>query len=57
MESDTDRLPQLDEDSAEFVETIVLEDSDVMETRELRQLLDTDAEPSGAEKDTQDDES
>lgn len=52
MESETDRLPQLDEDSAEFVDTIVLEDSDVMETKELRLLLDPDADD-----DAQNDES
>lgn len=45
MESDTDCLPQLEEDPAEFVDTIVLEDSDIMATREMRQLLDPDAEP------------
>ncbi len=40
MESDTDCLPQLEEDPADFVDTIVLEDSDIMATREMRQLLD-----------------
>jgi hypothetical protein len=55
MENDTDRLPQIDEDSAEFADTIVLEDADIMETREFRQLVDPDAEPSDAED--QDDDS
>ncbi|HEX7061295.1 MAG TPA: hypothetical protein VF200_04945 [Woeseiaceae bacterium] len=41
MESDTDCLPQLD--PADFVETIVLEDSDIMATREMRLLLDPNA--------------
>jgi hypothetical protein len=49
MGNDTDRLPLIDEDSAEFADTIVLEDSDIMETREFRQLVDPDAEPSDAE--------
>lgn len=51
MGSDTDRLPQLDEDSGEFVETIVLEGSDIMTTREFRKLVDPDAEPSGPDDD------
>lgn len=42
MGSDTNRLPALDED--DFADTIVLTDSNVMETREVRQLLDPDAE-------------
>ena len=41
MGSDTDRLPALDE--ADFAETIVLTESDVMATREVRQLLDPNA--------------
>lgn len=54
MGSDTNRLPALDEDSDEFADTIVLTDSDVMKTRELRQLIDPDAEDapdSGDEED------
>ncbi|HLT92072.1 MAG TPA: hypothetical protein VKZ85_14155 [Woeseiaceae bacterium] len=43
MQSDTDRLPQLDED--EFIETIVLDEDDVMATREMRILLDPDGAP------------
>lgn len=43
MERDTDCLPQLEEDPADFVDTIVLEDSDIMATREMRQLLDPNA--------------
>lgn len=46
MESDTDCLPQLEEDPADFVETIVLEDSDIMATREMRLLLDPTLELS-----------
>jgi hypothetical protein len=45
MGSDTDELPQLDE--ADFADTIVLTDSDVMATREMRQLLDPNAGESG----------
>ncbi len=41
MGSDTDQLPQLDED--ELADTIVLTDTDVMATREMRQLLDPNA--------------
>lgn len=41
MGSDTDELPQLDE--ADFAKTIVLTDSDVMATREMRRLLDPNA--------------
>lgn len=41
MGSNTDRMPQLDE--ADFVETIVLTESDVMKTREMRALLDPNA--------------
>lgn len=41
MGSDTDRLPALDE--ADFAETIVLTESDVMATREVRLLLDPNA--------------
>lgn len=41
MGSDTDSVPQLDPN--DFAETIVLTDSDVMKTREMRQLLDPDA--------------
>lgn len=46
MADDTDRLPELPEDFDEFAETIVLEESDVMATREVRQLLDPDSEAS-----------
>lgn len=46
MADDTDRLPELPEDFDEFAETIVLEDSNIMETRELRQLLDPESEAS-----------
>lgn len=55
MGSDTDRLPQLDDDSLEFVDTIVLEESDIMETQELRALIDPDAATSADEDDAQDD--
>jgi hypothetical protein len=41
MGSDTDRLPALDE--ADFADTIVLTESDVMATREVKQLLDPNA--------------
>ena len=41
MGSDTDSLPALDE--ADFADTIVLTESDVMATREMRQLLDPNA--------------
>lgn len=41
MGSDTDSLPALDE--ADFADTIVLTESDVMATREVRQLLDPNA--------------
>lgn len=41
MGSDTDQFPQLDE--ADFADTIVLTDSDVMATREMRKLLDPNA--------------
>lgn len=41
MGSDTDELPELDE--ADFAKTIVLTDSDVMATREMRRLLDPNA--------------
>lgn len=55
MPSDTDRLPQLDEE--DFIETIVLEDQDVMETREMRQLLVPDAGPSDFEESGGDEDS
>lgn len=42
MEDHTDSLPRIDE-SADFAETIVLTDSAIMETREMRQLLYPDA--------------
>ena len=41
MGSDTDSLPALD--AADFADTIVLTESDVMATREMRQLLDPNA--------------
>ncbi len=49
MGSDTDRLPALDEN--DFVDTIVLTDSDVMATREVRQLLDPNAWADGEHED------
>ncbi|HEX2140468.1 MAG TPA: hypothetical protein VHG33_12235 [Woeseiaceae bacterium] len=39
MGSDKDRLPALDENPDQFGDTIVLTDSNVMATREVRQLL------------------
>jgi hypothetical protein len=48
MGSDTDRLPALDE--ADFADTIVLTDSDVMATREVRLLLDPDAVDEGEDE-------
>lgn len=55
MGSDTDRLPQLDEDPAEFIETIVLEDSDIMATREMRALINPDLQDSASEAEDEDD--
>ena len=52
MGSDTDELLQLDE--ADFADTIVLTDSDVMATREMRQLLDPNAGESGDQGETAD---
>lgn len=43
MGSDTDRMPALDVNADEFADTIVLTDSNVMATRELRVLLDPNA--------------
>lgn len=40
MADDTDRLPKLSDDFDEHAETIVLEESDVMATEEVEQLLD-----------------
>jgi hypothetical protein len=54
MQSDTDRLPQLDEE--DFIETIVLDDEDVMETREMRQLLVPEAELPDAGDTSEDDD-
>lgn len=48
MGSDTDRLPALDED--ELADTIVLTESDVMATREVRLLLDPNAEMDEADE-------
>lgn len=52
MADDTDRLPELSEDFDEFAETIVLEESDVMATRELRQLLDPSEASEGEDSGT-----
>lgn len=48
MQSDTDCLPQLDEE--DFIDTIVLDEDDVMATREMRQLLDPGAAASEDEE-------
>lgn len=50
MKDDTDSLPRIDE-SADFAETIVLTDSAIMKTREMRKLLCPDA----SDTDDQDD--
>ena len=54
MGSDTDRLPALDE--ADFADTIVLTESDVMATREVRQLLNPNAAVDDEDDEREDDD-
>ncbi|HEX2139162.1 MAG TPA: hypothetical protein VHG33_05565 [Woeseiaceae bacterium] len=47
MGSETDTLPQLD--PADFVETIVLTDSHILEIRDMRLLRDSDTQDDDVE--------